>query len=122
MPASSKMIHHHHATLEKFRSVLSSRFAGLRSSMSGGTKGHSGMSHSDDPKHYTDGNTARDPYVETLSPEGTAPQPIYELGQLRSVQTFIGKGWNKGTSDDQIHLTHEIEQQQTRTHHMSPGS
>ena len=73
------------------------------------------MSHSDDPKHYTEENTARGPYVEMLSPKGTTPQPSYELGQLGSVQTFIGKGWNRGASDDQIHLTHEIKQQQTRT-------
>ena len=59
--------------------------------------------------------TGQGPYthikVESASPPRSAFQPTYELGQLQSVQTFIGKGRKKGASDDKIHLTHEIQQQ-----------
>ena len=119
MPAFSKMIHYHLPTLQKIRSVFSSHFTSLRFSKSGGTTGHSGFSQSDSHSQNADGKTTRGPYrhleVEMFPPGGVAPQPAYDFGQPRSVQTFITKGWSKGASDDQIHLTHEIEQQQTRT-------
>lgn len=114
------MIHHHLPALEKIRSVLSSPFASLRFSKSGGTTGHSEFSQKDSSSHIAEGRTTRRPYrpleVEMLPPGGVTPQPAYGLGEPRSVQTFIAKGWGQGASDDRIHLTHEIEQQQTRTH------
>lgn len=120
MPAFSKMVHHHLPAIEKLRSVLSTRFASLLSSKSGGATGRSGFSQSHDPNHHTEGHPSRGPYrpleVEMMPPGGAPPQPTYEFGQLQSVQTIIGKGWDKKTSDDQIHLTHEIQQQQTRAH------
>lgn len=120
MPAFSKMIHHHLPAIEKLRSVLSTRFSRLLFSRSGRATGHSGFSQSADPNHYAEGNPTRGPYhpleVEMRPPGRASPQPTYELGQLQSVQTIIGKGWDKKTSDDQIHLTHEIQQQQTRAH------
>lgn len=120
MPAFSKMIRHHLPAIEKFRTVLSSAFASLLTSKSGGATGHSGLSQSDDPNRYAEGNPTWGSYhpleVEMRSPGGAPPQPTYELGQLQSVQTIIGKGWDKRTSDDRIHLTHEIQQQRTRAH------
>ncbi|CAF9943010.1 MAG: hypothetical protein ALECFALPRED_010428, partial [Alectoria fallacina] len=119
MPAFSKMLHHHLPAVEKLRSLLSSRFASLRSSKSGDRPGRSGFSQSDDQSHYPVAKTVKGPYshleAELKSPQGDTFQPTYELGQLQSVQTFIGKGWKKGPSDDKIHLTHEIRQQQART-------
>ena len=118
MPAFSKMLHHHLPALEKFRSILSSRFATLWFSKSSDTTGRSGFSRSDDPTHYPVAKTDQGScnYVEVESPSsgGASFQPSYELGQLQSVQTFIGKGWKKRASDDRIHLTHEIQQQQAR--------
>ena len=119
MPAFSKMIHYHLPALEKIRSILSSHFASLRFSKSDGTTGHSGFSQSDRPSHNAGGETTRGPYrhleVEMLPTGDVTTQPAYEFGQLQSVQTFIAKGHGQGASDDQIHLTHEIKQQQTRT-------
>ena len=120
MPAFSKMLHHHLPALKKFRSILSLRFASLRSSKSGNSSGHSGLSQIDGPSHYPVVKTDPGPYghleVELPSPQGSTFQPTYELGQLQSIQTFIGKGRRKGASDDKIHLTHEIRQQHARTH------
>lgn len=120
MPAFSKMLHHHLPAIKKIRSALSSRFASLRYSSSVATTGHSGFSQSDAPSHYPVAETGHGPYthleVEMASPRSAPFQPTYELGQLQSVQTFIGKGRRKGASDDKIHLTHEIQQQQARTH------
>ena len=99
MPALSKMTIHHTPALKRFRSVLSSRFATLRFRKSGDTIGRS---------------TYNERRVESQSSEGASSQPSYELGQLQSVQTFIGKGWKQKASDDKIHLTHEIHQQQAR--------
>ena len=120
MPAFSKMIHHHLPALKKLHSLLSSRFVSLLPTKTSGTTGHSGSSQSDDRNHHAEGKIARGPYrplkVEFDSPGGAASNPTYELGQLRSVQTFIGKGWDSGPSDDQIHLTHDIQQQETKAH------
>ena len=99
MPALSKMIYYHLPTLKKFRSILSLRFATLRISKSGDTNGHPTYDHRE---------------VELRSSQGASSEPSYELGQLQSVQTFIGKGWKQRASDDKIHLTHEIQQQQAR--------
>ena len=40
------------------------------------------------------------------------PDATYELGQLKSVRTIIQSGAGMQSSDDKIHLTHEIMQQQ----------
>lgn len=113
------MLHHHLPALEKIRSVISSRFASLRSRKSGLTTGRSGFSQSDGPSRYPEAEISQRPYthlkVELASPRGAPFQPTYELGQLQSVQTYIGKGRRNGASDDQIHLTHEIQQHQVRT-------
>ena len=118
MPAFSKMVHQHLPTLEKLRSMLSTRFDSLRSTKSGDTTGRYGVSQSNGPIHQPVTKSSPEPYshpeVETPSPGHAAYQPTYELGQLQSVQTVIGKGLKKGASDDQIHLTHEIQQQRTR--------
>ena len=115
MPAFSKTLHHHLPTLEKLRSTVFSRFASFRPSEAGDTTGRSGLAHSDGPSHYPVTKTEHGPYshLETELPalQGVTLQPNYELGHLQSVQTFIGKGWKRETSDDKIHLTHEIEQQ-----------
>jgi len=115
MPAFSKMLHHHLPALKKLRSILSLRFATLRLSKSDDTTGRSENSQSDDPSHYPVGRTDQGTYnhleVELPSSGGASFQPSYELGQLQSVQTFIGKGWKKRASDDKIYLTHEIQQQ-----------
>lgn len=120
MPAFSKMLHHHHPTLKRFRSVLSSRFASLRPSKSGDSTGRSGVSQSEGLSHHPVAKPDQGLYsqleVELSSPQGASFQPTYELGQLQSVQTIIGKGRRKGASDDKIHLTHEIQQQQARMH------
>lgn len=118
MPAFSKMLHHHLPALEKFRSMLSIH-VGLRSSKSGDTSAHHTFSQSDGPSHYPMAKSVSVPYgqlrIEASPHRGAAYQPTYELGQLQSVQTYIGKGWKKGASDDKIHLTHEIQQQQAST-------
>ena len=117
MPAFSKMLYHYLPALEKFTSKLSSRFATLRFGKSSDATNHSGHSQSDKLSHYpvarTNEEAHNQPEVELPSSEGASFQPSYELTQLQSVQTFIGKGRKKTASDDKIHLTHEISQQQT---------
>ncbi|KAL9134457.1 MAG: hypothetical protein Q9175_004359 [Cornicularia normoerica] len=114
------MLHYHLPALEKFRSMLSTRFASLRSTKSGDMTGGYGVSQSNGPIHHPVKKSNPGPYsdleVEAPSPGGATFQPTYELGQLQSVQTFIGKGWKKRASDDKIHLTHEIQQQQANSH------
>lgn len=115
MPAFSKMLHHHLPALEKLRSKLSIHVARLRSSKSGDTSAHHTFSQPDGPNHHPMAKSVSVPYgqlgIEASPHRGAAFQPTYELGQLQSVQTFVGKGWKKGASDDKIHLTHEIQQQ-----------
>lgn len=113
------MLRHHLPALKKVRSALFPQFVRLRSSRLGDTTGRYGLSQSTGPIHNPMMKTKPGPYshreVEVSSPGNATFQPTYELGQLQSVQTFIGKGRKKGTSDDKIHLTHEIRQQQVRT-------
>lgn len=112
------MINHHLPALEKFRSVLSLRLASLRASKSGDSTDSSGLSQSDGTGHSPGLRTDKGPYshleVEKPPARDATFQPTYELGQLQSVQTFIGKGWKRHASEDKIHLTHEIQQQQAR--------
>ena len=58
----------------------------------------------------------RGPYAP-LQGQPSAPGSLdrdatYELGQLKSVRTIIQSGPRVQASDDKIHLTHEITQQQ----------
>ena len=119
MPAFSKTLHHHHSAMEKLRSILSSSFSSLRSTKSGSTIGRLRLSQRDNSSRSAMVKISQGPYsrhvAEVALPRGAALQPTYELGQLRTVQTFIGKGREGAASDDQIHLTHEIQQQQART-------
>lgn len=119
MPAFSRMLRHHLPALKKFGSALFPHFVRLRSSKLSDTTGRYGSSPSNGPIHNpvmkSDPGPYKDLEVEEPSPEGAIFQPTYELGQLQSVQTFIGKGQGKGASEDKIHLTHEIQQQQVRT-------
>ena len=109
------MINHHLPALEKLRSVLSLRLASLRSSKPGDSTGSSGFSQSDGKGHSPGVKADKGPYssleVEKFPARDATFQPTYELGQLQSVQTFIGKGWKRHASEDKIHLTHEIQQQ-----------
>ena len=118
MPAFSKMIHHHLPALKNFVYILSSRFDTLRFSQSRGTTDRFGFSQSDNLNHYPLAKTMHEAHnqleVDLPSPTEASFQPSYELGQLQSVQTFIGKEGKRTASDDKIHLTHEIRQQQTR--------
>ena len=74
----------------------------IPSNNGGGPSGHS-LAHLDP---YTgNGN-------QLNRSKGVDPDAAYEFGQLKSIHTYIGKG-DRETSDDKIHLTHEIKQQHT---------
>ena len=81
----------------------------------GNTSGQPRSSQSNASSHDAGQRTIRALYrhleVEIYTPESLVLSPAYELGQLRNVQTFIGKGWDKGLSDDRIYITHEIYKQ-----------
>ena len=112
------MLHHHLPALRNFAYILSSRFVTLRFSKSRGTTDRFGFSQSDNLNHYPVAKTMQEAHnqlkVDLPSSTEAFFQPSYELGQLQSVQTVIGKGGKRTASDDKIHLTHEIKQQQAR--------
>ena len=118
MPAFFKMLQHHLPALKKFRSTISSRFTSLQSRISGSTTDRSGFSQSDVPSRFLVAKADQRLYInleiELPGPQGATFQPTYELRHLQSVQTFVGKRWGNGASDDNIHLMHEI-QPQART-------
>lgn len=115
MPAFSRMLHHHLPALEEFRSILSSRFPRLIFWESSGKARRPRFSQSYGLNHCPVANTDQRLYghleVEIQSPGGANAKPIYELGQLQSIQPLVGKGCQKELSNKEVHLTHDLQQQ-----------
>ena len=125
LPAFSKMLRHHLPPFQTLRSKVYSQWAKLRSSQSGESASQSGISRSTLGDSLATSEHHAGPYVhlnDRISPhKSTDPETNYELGQLRSFQTFIGRGGALATSDDKIHLTHEIKQEQEVVHEKPKG-
>lgn len=110
------MLQYHLPHLLTLRSQLSSGLAKLRSVKYQETSSHPSSQHYDNqaalspPQLQPNG-----PYTtldsQPVPPQNLDPYATYEFGQLKSIQTFIRNEGDRA-SDDQIHLTHEIEQQQ----------
>jgi len=63
-------------------------------------------------------NSDQGPYVDLQDQprQSQTPgiQPAYQMGDLNRIKTFIRRGADGGASDDKIHLTYSIEQEQAR--------
>ena len=116
LPALSKMLRHHLPSLGALCSRSRTSLAKLRSSRPEETPGNSKSMQHGSRASPTASEQNQGPYIhlgnQPSQPRSLDPYATYELGQLKSVQTFIRRGGDKETSDDKIHLTHEIEQQQ----------
>ncbi|KAL8830756.1 MAG: hypothetical protein Q9191_001256 [Dirinaria sp. TL-2023a] len=112
------MLRHHLPPLYPLLSQYRTIFARLWSSRSETTDSNSNFTQPATQAPYATSEQQHEGsyvYLENQPPQSQSldARATYELGQLKSVQTFIRKGGDKQTSDDKIHLRYDIELQQT---------
>ena len=107
LPALSKMLHHHLPPLETLRSQFRSRLVKLRSSNVSGSMSHSKITEINCQDQLPMGNSNTEPCAHSQTQpyigRSLAFQPTYELGDLRSVHTFINS-----RTDGKFHIIRYI--------------
>lgn len=118
LPAFSKTLHHHLPPLNTLRSRLHSQLVKLQSKGSHEVTGRSRTTRLDGRDRPSMMNSDQGPYVDLQDQprQSQTPgiQPAYQMGDLNRIKTFIRRGADGGASDDKIHLTYSIEQEQAR--------
>ncbi|MCJ1317030.1 hypothetical protein MMC15_002351 [Xylographa vitiligo] len=110
MPSLSKLLQHHLSMYQSLRSKASARWSSLRTSRKSRASSRKNASSFGKPSAESYNNL--EAYPVPYGPGSVEPQ--YELGQIKSVRTFIDAGNNEESvfkepaDDDRIHLTREI--------------